>query len=114
MDVMFNHQPTYYFKLLCFILFIKAAAIACLIVYGNIGLVPDEAQYWTWSKALDLGYYSKPPGIAWQIWLGTFFFGDTEFGVRFMSLVFSFAQSIAIFFLFSICFATEFIFLGRK
>lgn len=96
---MFNHQHAYYFKLICFILFVKAVAIACLIVFGNIGLVPDEAQYWTWSKALDLGYYSKPPGIAWQIWLGTQFFGDTELGVRFMSLLFSFVQSITIFFI---------------
>lgn len=31
-------------------------------------LAPDEAQYWTWSRHLDWGYYSKPPAIAWQIW----------------------------------------------
>ncbi|MET0689113.1 MAG: hypothetical protein ABWY38_07955, partial [Methyloceanibacter sp.] len=29
-------------------------------------LVLDEAQYWTWSRALDFGYFSKPPMIAWS------------------------------------------------
>jgi len=32
-----------------------------------IDLVTDEAQYWTWSRALDFGYFSKPPLIAWII-----------------------------------------------
>ena len=27
----------------------------------------DEAQYWTWSRDLDFGYFSKPPLIAWII-----------------------------------------------
>ncbi len=30
-------------------------------------LFVDEAQYWFWSQNLDLGYYSKPPMIAWVI-----------------------------------------------
>src|SRR5665648_433526 len=32
-----------------------------------IDLVTDEAQYWTWSRDLDFGYFSKPPLIAWII-----------------------------------------------
>ena len=28
----------------------------------------DESHYWEWSRHLDYGYYSKPPGIAWVIW----------------------------------------------
>lgn len=99
MSLMFNKQLFFYLKLLCFLLFVKAAAMTCLILYGSIGLGPDEAQYWTWSKALDLGYYSKPPGIAWQIWLGTQVFGDTELGVRFGAILFSYLQAVAIFFL---------------
>lgn len=54
---------------------------------GPLGLGPDEAQYWTWSKQLDWGYYSKPPGIAWQIWVGTHLLGDTEMGVRLGALL---------------------------
>jgi hypothetical protein len=56
--------------------------MVAFILYGNIGLGPDEAQYWTWSQQLDWGYYSKPPGIAWLIWIGSQLFGNTELGVR--------------------------------
>jgi 4-amino-4-deoxy-L-arabinose transferase-like glycosyltransferase len=34
-------------------------------------LYPDEAQYWWWAQHLDWGYFSKPPLIAWMIWLTT-------------------------------------------
>ena len=30
-------------------------------------LVFNEAQYWSWSRELDLGYFSKPPLLAWLI-----------------------------------------------
>ena len=55
-------------------------------------LGPDEAQYWTWSQKLAIGYYSKPPFIAWQIWLGTVLVGDIEFGVRIVSVIISLLQ----------------------
>ena len=45
-------------------------------------LYGDEAQYWTWAQALDWGYYSKPPLIAWLIAATTKLIGDNEFGVR--------------------------------
>lgn len=45
-------------------------------------LYPDEAQYWVWSRSLDLGYVSKPPLIAWIIWLTTHLLGDAEPFVR--------------------------------
>ena len=45
-------------------------------------LFPDEAQYWVWSQQLALGYYSKPPLVAWLIALTTAIFGDSEFAVR--------------------------------
>ena len=45
-------------------------------------LFPDEAQYWVWSQRLALGYYSKPPLVAWLIGATTGLFGDSEFAVR--------------------------------
>src|SRR5258707_4193907 len=45
-------------------------------------LFPDEAQSWVWSQQLALGYYSKPPLLAWLIALTTGLFGDSEFAVR--------------------------------
>ena len=38
---------------------------------ANIDLAFDEAQYWTWSLAIDWGYYSKPPFLAWLIALNS-------------------------------------------
>jgi 4-amino-4-deoxy-L-arabinose transferase-like glycosyltransferase len=34
-----------------------------------IDLSDDEAHYWMWAQQLDYGYYSKPPGIAFVIWV---------------------------------------------
>lgn len=45
----------------------------------------DEAYYYHWSLTPDLGYYSKPPMVAWSISLGTFLFGDGILGIRIMS-----------------------------
>lgn len=90
-------------SLLLFLVLAKAALMILTITYSNIGLGPDEAQYWTWSKDLSWGYYSKPPGIAWQIWLGTTYLGDTELGVRFLSVVLSCFYPFLIYFLAWIC-----------
>jgi membrane-associated phospholipid phosphatase len=57
------------------------------IASGTIELSEDEAYQWMWSQRLDWAYYSKPPLIAWLQWLGTNLWGDTAFGVRFMSPV---------------------------
>src|ERR1041384_3830430 len=66
-----------------------AAAIAALTVARLISLAattaelyPDEAQYWFWSLHPALGYYSKPPLVAWVIGLTTRVLGDSEFAIR--------------------------------
>lgn len=63
---------------------IGALTAVRLIVIGAepAGLYPDEAQYWFWAQHLALGYYSKPPLVAWVIWLSTAILGDSELGVR--------------------------------
>ena len=52
---------------------------------GPMELSPDEAYQWHWSKHPALSFYSKPPMIACAQWVGTGIWGDTEFGVRFLS-----------------------------
>src|SRR5450432_3200838 len=47
----------------------------------------DEAYYWMWSKHLAGGYYDHPPMVAVVIRLGTMIAGDTEFGVRLVSIL---------------------------
>lgn len=69
------------------LLALVALALWRLAAAGHLGmeLYADEAQYWTWSQAPDWGYFSKPPMVAWAIWLGTHLFGDGEAGVRALS-----------------------------
>src|SRR5258705_13052447 len=60
-------------------------------------LYPDEAQYWLWSRALDFGYYSKPPVIAWAIWATTSLGGDAEPWVRLSAPLFQAGANLIVF-----------------
>ncbi len=60
---------------------ITAARLVWLAVQ-SADLYPDEAQYWFWALHPALGYYSKPPLVAWLIALTTGAFGDSEFAIR--------------------------------
>jgi len=63
-------------------------ALRLLAVWGSgAGLHVDEAQYWVWSRTLDWGYYSKPPGIAALIAASTALFGDSVLGVRALAIL---------------------------
>lgn len=49
---------------------------------GGLNLYVDEAQYWTWARHLDWGYFSKPPMIAAVIAATTSVCGDGELCVK--------------------------------
>ena len=55
--------------------------VAVLFI-SPLQLYPDEAQYWVWSREPALGYFSKPPMIAWLIWASTALGGDSEAWIR--------------------------------
>jgi 4-amino-4-deoxy-L-arabinose transferase-like glycosyltransferase len=57
----------------------------------------DEAYYWTWSKSLAGGYYDHPPMVALVIRAGTLLAGDTEFGVRLVSILLALPMSFAVY-----------------
>ncbi len=57
------------------------------IYSGLFHLVPDETNYWQWSRHLALGYHDQAPLIAWAIKLTTSLFGQTEIAVRLPSVV---------------------------
>jgi hypothetical protein len=57
----------------------------------------DEAYYWMWSKHLAGGYYDHPPGVALVIRLGTMIAGDTELGVRCVSILLALPMSWALY-----------------
>ena len=57
----------------------------------------DEAYYWMWSRHLAGGYYDHAPAVAWIIRAGTMIAGDTEFGVRVVSILLALPMSFAVF-----------------
>src|ERR1700733_7717012 len=60
-------------------------------------LTLDEAYYWMWSKHLAGGYYDHPPGVALVIRLGTMIAGDTQLGVRLVSILLALPMSWAVY-----------------
>lgn len=70
-------------------LVVAAVTLARLLLLGldQYDLSGDEAQYWVWSLSPELGYYSKPPLVAWIIHASTAIFGSGTFGVRVASPV---------------------------
>jgi 4-amino-4-deoxy-L-arabinose transferase-like glycosyltransferase len=55
--------------------------VTCLL-QPHLVLFYDEAYYYHWSLNPDWGYYSKPPMVAWVIWLFTNMLGDTSFAIK--------------------------------
>lgn len=92
-----ERPPPYSAELFGAILIFVAAIRLFVIEHNGLSLSGDEAQYWIWSQTPALGYYSKPPLIAWAIRLSTGLFGDTEFGVRFFAPVFHAVTAFVIF-----------------
>ncbi len=78
-------------------IFLIALAAVRLVLIGQMELMPDEAYYHLWSQKLDWWYFSKGPGVALAMRLGTTLFGHGEFGVRFLSPLLSFGTSLILF-----------------
>jgi hypothetical protein len=79
-----------------------ALTVAALVLLRLVGavwtpLTFDEAYYWIWSKHLAFGYYDHPPGVALVIRLGTMIAGDTELGVRLVSILLALPMSFAVY-----------------
>lgn len=56
---------------------------------SHFDLAGDEAQYWDWSRHLALGYYSKPPLIAYIIRIFVNAGGNKEWAIRSGAVLFS-------------------------
>jgi 4-amino-4-deoxy-L-arabinose transferase-like glycosyltransferase len=68
-----------------------------LVAAAGTPLTFDEAYYWMWSQHLAGGYYDHPPGVALVIRLGTMIAGDTEIGVRLVSILLALPMSYAVY-----------------
>lgn len=79
------------------ILTVLALVLLRLVAAAYTPLTFDEAYYWMWSKHLAGGYYDHPPMVALVIRLGTLIAGDTEFGVRVVSVLLALPMSWAVY-----------------
>jgi 4-amino-4-deoxy-L-arabinose transferase-like glycosyltransferase len=79
------------------VLTVLALVALRLVCAALTPLTFDEAYYWTWSKHLAGGYYDHPPMVAVVIRLGTMIAGDTEFGVRLVSVLLALPMSFAVY-----------------
>jgi 4-amino-4-deoxy-L-arabinose transferase-like glycosyltransferase len=68
------------------------------LYFNQTDLVLDEAQYWTWSRELAFGYFSKPPMIAWVIRGASAICGDGELCLRSASPVLYTVAAFVIYF----------------
>ena len=79
------------------------AGLLCLRVFAlhvnGTDLFFDEAQYWAWSQDPALGYFSKPPLIAWIIGAATTACGADESCIRLPSPLLHTATALAVFWL---------------
>lgn len=76
---------------------VGALVLLRLIVAAFTPLAFDEAYYWTWSKHLAGGYYDHPPMVAFVIRLGTMIAGDTQIGVRLISILLAIPMTWAVY-----------------
>jgi 4-amino-4-deoxy-L-arabinose transferase-like glycosyltransferase len=79
------------------VLTVSALVVLRLAVAAWTPLTFDEAYYWMWSKNLAGGYYDHPPMVALVIRLGTMIAGDTELGVRLVSILLALPMSWAVY-----------------
>src|SRR3979409_1517285 len=79
------------------VLTILALVVLRLVAAAYTPLTFDEAYYWMWSKNLAGGHYDHPPSVAFVIRLGTLIAGDTELGVRLVSILLALPMSWAVY-----------------
>ena len=79
-------------------LFVLGLTAIRFTMLGTSDLSFDEAHYWMWSERLAPAYFSKGPGIAFAMRATTALFGDTEFGVRFLSPILGAATSLLLYY----------------
>ncbi len=84
-------------KVLTYLIFLLVILKIAAIYYTDFGLYGDEAQYWLWSQSVDLGYYSKPPLLAWFLFGYISLFGDSFVSLKTFPIIVYFFISFAIY-----------------
>src|ERR1700724_1746402 len=70
------------FRRVVFILGALTALRLAGVIFSKVDLFFDESQYWSWSRELAFGYFSKPPLLAWLIAAAEPVCGSSEACIR--------------------------------
>ena len=84
-------------KILSFVILLLIVFKITAINFTDFSLYGDEAQYWLCSQTLDLGYYSKPPLLAWFLGGYSSLFGDSFVSLKLFPIIVYFFISYAIY-----------------
>jgi 4-amino-4-deoxy-L-arabinose transferase-like glycosyltransferase len=76
---------------------VLAATAVRLVAGALVPLSEDEAYYRLWSMRPAFGYFDHPPMIAWWVWIGRSFAGDSPSGVRLIPTLATAATSLIAF-----------------
>jgi 4-amino-4-deoxy-L-arabinose transferase-like glycosyltransferase len=74
-----------------------ALAAVRLWLGGQVGIIPDEAYYWSWSLKPDWCYWDQPGGIAWAHWLWGRLFGASVYALRGLAVSLNLIASLALY-----------------
>lgn len=76
------------------ILSLLSLSLLRLALGSQVGIIPDEAYYWTWSLQPDWCYWDQPGGIAWTHWLWGKALGDSRLSLRALAVALSLLASL--------------------
>jgi dolichol-phosphate mannosyltransferase len=83
-----NGKPSADVRMRLFCIGVVVFSLVLRILYlGLPALLEEEAYYWNYAQHPALSYLDHPLMVAVLIRIGTFLFGDTEFGVRACTIV---------------------------
>lgn len=86
-----------YFKTFVLASALLAIARILWVVFYEVDLFTEEAQYWLWTQNLDLSYYSKPPLVAYANYISAYLFGNNELSVRINAIISGFLLALVVF-----------------
>jgi len=79
------------------LLILLLLSVLRLALGARVGVIPDEAYYWTWSLQPDWCYWDQPGGIAWAHWLWDQAFGASRLSLRALAVFLALVASLLIY-----------------
>ena len=68
-----------------------------VILFGDIPLDVEEAYYFSWTRHLEAGYFSKPPLLTWVLAAVTSLLGDSPAAIKSVAVIFYSATALVVY-----------------